>query len=51
VNGWLYSSLNVTPRPFALPLKGESITQARNADYVLVGSEHRFSSIWRVRLP
>jgi hypothetical protein len=51
VNSWLYSSLNATPRVFAMPLKGESITQARNANYVLVGSEHRFSSIWRVRLP
>jgi hypothetical protein len=51
VNGWLYSSMNASPRAFALPLKGESITQARNANYVLVGSEHAFSSIWRVRLP
>jgi hypothetical protein len=51
VNGWLYSSLNATPRAFTLPLKGESITQARNANYVLVGSEHPFSSIWRVKLP
>jgi hypothetical protein len=51
VNGWLYSSMSATPRGFALPLKGESITQARNHNYVLVGSEHRFSSIWKVRLP
>jgi len=51
VNGWLYSSVNATPRGFALPLKGESITQAWNRKYVFVGSEHKFSSIWRVALP
>jgi hypothetical protein len=51
VNAWLYGSMNAAPRGFALPLKGESITQAWNAKYVFVGSEHQFSSIWRVTLP
>jgi hypothetical protein len=51
VNAWLYDSFNATPRGFALPLKGESITQAWNRRYVFVGSEHKFSNIWRVALP
>lgn len=51
VNGWLYDSMNAAPRAFALPLKGESITQAWNPKFVFVGSEHKFSSIWRVKLP
>jgi hypothetical protein len=50
-NAWLYSSVNATPRGFSLPLKGESITQAWNHKYVFVGSEHKFSNIWRVALP
>jgi hypothetical protein len=51
VNGWLYDSMNATPLGFALPLKGESITQAWNHKYVFVGSEGKFSDIWRVKLP
>ncbi len=51
VNGWLYKSMGAKPVGFALPIKGESITHARNRNYVFVGSEGRNSPIWRVRLP
>jgi hypothetical protein len=43
--------MSAPPQGFALPLKGESITQAWNRKYVFAGSEHQFSSIWRVKLP
>ncbi len=51
VNGWLYASVGAAPVGFALPLKGESITQDWSSGSVLVGSEKPFSSIWRVQLP
>ncbi len=51
VNGWLYKKIGATPTGFALPIKGESITTARNKDFVFVGQEGRRSSIWRVKLP
>ncbi len=50
-NGWLYKRIGATPTGFALPIKGESITTARNKDFVFVGSEGKRSSIWRVKLP
>ncbi len=51
VNGWLYKSMGATPIGFALPVKGESITKARNKNYVFVGSEGRNSPVWRVQIP
>jgi hypothetical protein len=51
VNAWLYSSMTATPVGFALPLKGESITQDGTSNRVLIGSEKPRSSIWRVTLP
>jgi hypothetical protein len=51
VNGWLYDAVGAAPRGFALPLKGESITQTWRSGRVFVGSEHQYSSVWRVALP
>ncbi len=50
-NGWLYDHIGATPTGFVLPLKGESITHAWNKHNVFVGSEGRYSSVWRVTLP
>ena len=50
-NAWLYDHIGATPTGFVMPLKGESITHAWNSKYVFVGSEKRYSSIWRVRVP
>ncbi len=51
VSGWLYSGFGATPVRFALPLKGESVTTDWSAGSIFVGSEHQYSSIWRVTLP
>jgi hypothetical protein len=51
VSGWLYSGFGATPVRFALPLKGESVTTDWSQDYIFIGSEQRYSSIWKVKLP
>lgn len=49
---YLYSSMrDTTPRVFDLPTTGESITSGRGRGYVLIGSERRYSKVWRVPLP
>ena len=49
--GWLYRRMSGKPVRFALPIKGESITKGSRAGQVLIGSEGRYSDIWRVSLP
>ena len=49
--GWLYRRIGAAPTRFPLPIKGESIAKDPHPAHVLVGSEGRYSSIWRVRLP
>lgn len=49
--GWLYRKIGARPVRFALPIKGESITKGSRARQVLIGSEGRYSDIWRVSLP
>ncbi len=49
--GWLYRRMGATPFRFPLPIKGESITRDSRPRTVLIGSEGRYSSIWRVRHP
>ena len=49
--GWLYKKMRATPIRFPLPMKGESITTAWRSHHVLIGSEGKYSKIWRVRLP
>jgi hypothetical protein len=51
VSGWLYRSFDATPKRFALPVKGESVTDSWRKRSIYVGSEGRYSKIWRVRLP
>jgi hypothetical protein len=50
-SGWLYRRIGATPIRFPLPLKGESIATAWRRGHVLIGSEGRYSDIWRVPLP
>jgi hypothetical protein len=49
--GWLYRRIGGSPTRFPLPVKGESIARDARPGHVLIGSEGRYSSIWRVRLP
>jgi hypothetical protein len=51
VSGWRYRSIGAKPKRFPLPLKGESIADNRRRNVVFVGSEGRYSDIWKVRLP
>lgn len=48
---WLYRSIGGRPRQFSLPSSGESVTSAWRKRHVFIGSEGRYSDIWRVRLP
>jgi hypothetical protein len=48
---WLYRTFGARPKEFRMPHGGESITGTRRRGSVLVGSEGRYSQIWRVRLP
>lgn len=49
---YLYSSpRDKTPRVFDLPSTGESITSGWRRGYVFIGSERRYSDVWRVPLP
>ena len=50
-SGWLYRKVDANPKRFPLPIKGESITTAWRKKTVLIGSEGRYSKVWRVRLP
>jgi hypothetical protein len=50
-SGWLYRNVDSTPKRFPLPIKGESITTAWRKKIVLIGSEGRYSEVWRVPLP
>ena len=50
-SGWLYRDVDANPKRFPLPIKGESITTAWRKNYLFVGSEGRYSQVWRVRLP
>lgn len=49
--GWLYRDFGADPKRFPLPIKGESITTSWRKKHVLIGSEGRYSQVWRVRLP
>ncbi len=51
VSGWFYRNMGATPRRFPLPEKGESITSDWQKNHILIGSEGRYSDIWKVRLP
>lgn len=51
VSGWLYRRIGSTPQRFPLPAKGESITTGWRKGTVLIGSEGRYSRVWRVSLP
>ena len=51
VSGWLYRRIGGTPQRFPLPAKGESITTGWRKGTVLIGSEGRYSKVWRVPLP
>lgn len=46
-----YRKMGARPKQFSLPHSGESIARSPRKRYVLIGSEGRYSDIWRVRLP
>lgn len=48
---WLYRSIGGRSKKFSLPSSGESITSAWRRNHIFIGSEGRYSDIWRVRLP
>ena len=50
--GWIYKTLgSSSPIRFPLPEKGESVTTGSTRSYVYIGSEGRYSDVWRVALP